>query len=381
LFRFDFGEITSLRLTDEGFLRGYARVTRTGVYNYRNPDGTSRRELRHPDDVFNLDSLNTLKMIPITEGHPAISKLVTAETAKSVTIGYTGESFRPDGKFVIMPIVITDKAGVEAVNNGKDELSLGYEVELDEELGNYDGMEYDFRQRNIKYNHLAIVKRGRAGPDVRLNTDEAEEIRENIQPNQPSQQRSKNMAKLRLDTGCEYEVPQEVIAAFDTAKKNSDTLQTNLDQANTDAEKLRADADTAKESAKKLQERIDGLSQEITKAVAARIELERTANGLLSKEVKVDGMTDDEIRKAVILNQFPDAKLDEQSEAYIAARFDAAVELAKTTGSSKDGAAQQRKTVHGDAASSSGSNEDKVAKSRKDMITHLECAYKTTKEK
>lgn len=379
--RFDVGEITSLQETDEGFMRGLARVTRTGVFYYRNADGTTRRELRHPDDVFNLDSLNSMKLIPITNLHPE-NRLVTADTAKQLSIGYTGESFIPDGKFVMMPIVITDREGIEAVKNGREELSLGYEVELDEMPGTYDGIEYDFRQRNIKYNHLAIVDKGRAGPDVRLNTDEAEQIsdHDNSDDKQSSQPRSKTMPKLRLDNGCEYEVPQEVIAGVESMRQQITNAQVKLDEANTALEKQKAAADTATESAKKLQERVDGLDKEIAAAVSNRISLERTANAILGGEVKLDAMSDVDIRKAIILNQFPEARLDGQSDAYLSARYDAAIELHAKNDEEDDSAAQQRKTVNSDS-SSSGQVVDKVAKSRNDMINTLCSAYKNKVEK
>jgi hypothetical protein len=374
--RFDAGEITSLTETDEGFIRGFARVTRTGVFYYRNADGTTRRELRHPDDVFNLDSLNSMKMIPITNLHPE-SRLVTADTAKQLSIGYTGESFIPDGKFVRMPIVVTDREGIEAVKNGREELSLGYEVELDEVPGTYDGVEYDYRQRNIRYNHLAIVDKGRAGPDVRLNTDEAEQISDynNDKDKQSSQPRSEIMPKLRLDNGCEYEAPQEVIAAVEGMRKQIADTQVKLDEANTAVEKQKAAADTATETAKKLKERVDGLDKEIAAAVSNRISLERTANTILGGEVKLDAMSDLDIRKAIIKNQFPEAKLDDQTEAYIDARYDAAIELHTKNDEEDNSAAQQRKTVNTDV-SSSGSIEDKVLKSRNDMIAAMTNAYK-----
>lgn len=379
--RFDVGEITSLQETDEGFMRGLARVTRTGVFYYRNADGTSRRELRHPDDVFNLDSLNTMKMIPITNLHPE-NRLVTVDTAKQLSIGYTGESFIPDGKYVLMPVVITDREGVEAIKNGREELSLGYEVELDEMPGVYDGVEYDFRQRNIKYNHLAIVDRGRAGPDVRLNTDEAEQISDynDSDNNQSSQTRSEIMPKLRLDNGCEYEVPQEVIAGMESMRQKISSIQVKLDEAHVDLEKQKAIADSATESAKKLKERVDGLDKEIAAAVSNRITLERTANNILGDQIKLDTMSDIDIQKAVIKSQFPEAKLDDQSEPYLIARFDAAVELYAKDHAESATAAQQRRTVNGDS-SSSGTVEDKVKKSRNDMIDSMVNAYKHKVEK
>jgi len=73
--------------TSEGYLRGEAIVSRAGVFKYRNVDGSIRGELRHPDDVFNNDSLSTLKMIPITIDHPP--EFVNASNAHKYQVGYT----------------------------------------------------------------------------------------------------------------------------------------------------------------------------------------------------------------------------------------------------------------------------------------------------
>ena len=56
--RFDAGNIIKITETKEGFLKGDAILTRTGVFTYVNADGSLRKELRHPDDVFVLDSLS-----------------------------------------------------------------------------------------------------------------------------------------------------------------------------------------------------------------------------------------------------------------------------------------------------------------------------------
>mgnify|MGYP000088398843 FL=1 len=51
--RYDQGEfVGGTMTTDEGFLKTTAITTRTGVFTYKNLDGSLRKELRHPDDVF-----------------------------------------------------------------------------------------------------------------------------------------------------------------------------------------------------------------------------------------------------------------------------------------------------------------------------------------
>src|SRR4030042_1892481 len=66
---FDIADM-SMTKTSEGFLKGVVKVTKIGVFQYRNADGSIRKELRHPNDVFSYNSLQSLKMIPITDLHP-----------------------------------------------------------------------------------------------------------------------------------------------------------------------------------------------------------------------------------------------------------------------------------------------------------------------
>jgi hypothetical protein len=83
--RFDRGELRGAATrTDEGYIRADAIVTRVGVLTYRNKDGTLRRELRHPDDVFSAESLASLKLIPVTNEHPP-GRLVNADNAKELS--------------------------------------------------------------------------------------------------------------------------------------------------------------------------------------------------------------------------------------------------------------------------------------------------------
>ena len=57
--------------TPEGFLKGRAIITCTGVFPYKDATGNVRRELRLPEEVFHPDHLDSLKLKPITLITPA----------------------------------------------------------------------------------------------------------------------------------------------------------------------------------------------------------------------------------------------------------------------------------------------------------------------
>ena len=57
--------------TKEGYLMDHPVVTSTGIFEYQNPDGTVRRELRLPEEVFDPASLASYKGKPVILTHEA----------------------------------------------------------------------------------------------------------------------------------------------------------------------------------------------------------------------------------------------------------------------------------------------------------------------
>ena len=71
--------------TTEGFLKGRAIVTSIGVFTYKRKDGTIQRELRLPEEVFSMETLNSMKLKPVTLNHP--TELVTSDNADKLQVG------------------------------------------------------------------------------------------------------------------------------------------------------------------------------------------------------------------------------------------------------------------------------------------------------
>lgn len=359
MLRFDRAPINSKHLTDEGFLNVRGIATRTGVFKYKNADGSVRRELRHPDDVLKSDSLNTMKSIPVTLLHPA-EKVVTASNAKKVGVGFTGEDINHDGRLVDVNLKVTDQKAISTIEEGMQELSLGYSVEHVDEQGEFNGEKYDVRQTNIKYNHLAIVPAGRAGNEAKLlldsnlvlDADDAihfidEENNINININK-KKETDMNLVKVDLK-GLSYDAAPEVKIALDEAVKIANDSKTSIATLNTEKTTLQANLDTAEETIE-ANKKVDN-SDVIAKAVTARITLEREASKHLDSEIKIDGLSDIEIKKACIIKHFPSAetKLDGAEEAYINARFDSVLEIEVNEDGDHDdkksGISNQRKSM------------------------------------
>lgn len=153
--------------TPEGYLKDRPILTSTGIFEYTNPDGSVRRELRLPEDVFDPESLASYKGKPIIITHDA--GVVNKDNVQKFQIGtILTEGYR-SGEDVRAEIVIHNTDAMK--DCGLKELSLGYSLDLDETPGEWNGQHYDAIQRNIRINHLALVREARAGDQARLNID------------------------------------------------------------------------------------------------------------------------------------------------------------------------------------------------------------------
>lgn len=293
---------------DHGFIRDTPVLTRTGVFVYWLPDGTKRREYRPPDEVFKADSLSAFKGIPITDEHHG---RITGNNAQGVVIGSVLSDGRQDGNNLIADVVIHNTTPIE---QGKKELSVGYEVELDMTSGiTEDGEPYDAIQRNIKPNHLAIVVKGRAG-NARLNMDAADAVEYQKEDDAVT---TENLTEIRLDSGISYKAAPEVVVEYNKLKQD-------VAQAVADKDKEAARADTAEAKVKELEVNQEKLKQDAFTQAKKRLELEAVAKSH-NVEIKADS-TDRQLQEAVIKSVRGDGiDLNGRSDGYIEAAFDMAV--------------------------------------------------------
>ena len=153
--------------TKEGYLIDHPVVTSTGIFEYQNPDGTTRRELRLPEEVFDPASLASYKGKPVILTHEA--GVVDKRNVDQEHIGTILSEGYQDGENVRAEIIIHDTDIMK--KSGLRELSLGYALDLDRTPGVWKGQPYDAIQRNIRINHLALVEKARAGEKAWLNID------------------------------------------------------------------------------------------------------------------------------------------------------------------------------------------------------------------
>ena len=173
----------------EGYFYDNPILTRTGIFKYTLEDGSERRELRRPEDVFDPESLASYEGKPIIITHDA--QVIDKDNAHRERVGTILTPGQQDGEAVRAKIVIDDPDAVKA--SGLRELSVGYYQDLIMEPGEWNGEPYDAIQTHIRVNHLALVAVARAGDDARLNMDSQDSnggmtpMDENEKMNNPTQ--------------------------------------------------------------------------------------------------------------------------------------------------------------------------------------------------
>jgi hypothetical protein len=332
-----------LKETPEGYLEGFAIATRVGVFQYRKADGSIQRELRLPEEVFKQDAIDSFKLQPITDNHPLSQ--VNADNAKQLTVGVTGQEVKQDAKYLAPYVKIMDKDAIVAVKSGKRGLSFGYTVELEKADGIYNGERYDYIQRNIRGNHLAIVYAGRAGEQARLRLDSQDAICV-LNNNFNNNSEHMTLKKIKLDEK-EFEVAEEIAAKLDSSAAEISSLKSTNKELTNKADALKGEVDGLKDQIKDLNKKDH--SEELAKKVNDKVALIIKAKEILKSDEDLSGLSVKEIHSKVITAIRPESKLDGQSDEYVAARFDTICEFRK----------DEKLTKHFELASSKKTEEDK----------------------
>lgn len=327
--RFDSGLLGDVQRTPQGGIRAPATLTRVGVFPYKLADGSRRRELRLPEEVFAPESLATLEAAPLTDLHPPDG--VTADNWRQLTIGHVVSQAQPSGPYVSADVVIQDAEAIRRVDAGeRKELSCGYDCALEMVSGEYQGEPYDAIQRRIRYNHVALGPPGwgRAGANVALRLDSADGVLD--------EEGSETMIKIDGKDFAEADV-RALLGERDTYKGKAE------------AEAKRADAAAAELKAATDPKRLHAVATKRAKLLAAADQiLGQRADGGASvlkgkrlDEVS-DSMSDLDLMKAMLAAVDPSFDPDNQSEDYIRGVFAANVKaLAKGKTAPESGAAPE----------------------------------------
>ena len=371
----DRASVGAVKETAEGYLVATSRVARTGVQEYLarelgdiataagfKPDDVVR-VYRHADQVFHKDSLTSITRLPVTIDHPGED--VTADNWAKLAVGDIGDAYATEPEWIVVNPMLKDAAAVKAARSTHPELSMGYSANI---VKARDGLDADFEVSDIRYNHLALVPKARAGDKARIGDGwgvSPIEIDDSQPGGMPKTKGGLQMPDLKTLVLGDSAVQVAVADAAAIEKFKADTAKQLADAKSVaDAAIAAKDAELAKVQAALDDAKTKILSDaDLDKRVAARAELVAAAHAI-APEVKTTGLSDADIRKATVVAKLGDAAIAGKSAAYIDARFDILADAAKTEENPVAGAFKQGVLNVGDA----GKNmQDAWAKSNADM--------------
>lgn len=284
-------DVNVLHKTPEGYYQGNVVCTGIGVFKYLDQNKKFVQRLRDVDDVKAATASINCK--PITLQHP--NKPVDVNNVKDLQVGMTANDATFDGLNNRVTVTITHKDAIDAIDRGDVKaFSMGYKCSVVENDGVWQGVHHDQQQKDIVYNHLALVTKGRAGDKVNFMvgdsadfadifdmadpeeekkpTEDGKEYQEgqpvvvndgkanpdvNLNDNNHNQEQS--MKTIQLD-GVDYQADEKVIEALQAAQADSaeklDEIQTLLNSV-----------DERDAQIKELQEKLDTANDEIDEAV------------------------------------------------------------------------------------------------------------------
>ncbi len=317
--------ISGTRTTRDGYVVFDARTARTGIQTYLGtemgrPDLSMVRVYRDEAEVFAEDSLRSFAFKPITDNHPA--KPVTAANWKDLAIGTVGGEIVRDGEFVKVPMSLMDKEAIDGVASGKRELSAGYSCDIEWAAGQTkDGQVYDAIQKNIRINHIAVVDAARGGAKLRIgDTNPGKDIPMKTivvdgltvsLEDRDGQLVERHIAKLTADAEAVAKKLADAEAAHAKAIAAKDE----------DLGKLKVELKTAQDAAVK--------PEALDKMVADRAALV-TVVKTLDASIKVDGVSDGDLRKAAVTAKLGADVTKDASDAEITGMFKAISKDVKT---------------------------------------------------
>ncbi|WP_302530230.1 DUF2213 domain-containing protein [Megamonas funiformis] len=169
----------NLTKTPEGFLICHnVPIARCGQQLYLGsetpfkelPSNDTVKIVRHPEEVFSKATLASFEGKPVTDDHPLED--VTPQNSRTYLKGICRDVRRGIGEYndcIVADLMIYDPVLIDEITSKeKREVSCGYDCFW--ELGNDDTI----LQKQIRGNHIAIVKNGRAGHRVAVRDSKPE---------------------------------------------------------------------------------------------------------------------------------------------------------------------------------------------------------------
>lgn len=249
-------------------------ISKVGVFDYHGsslpgaPDQTKVYRIYRPaDELSDPAFLDSLRLLPWIDEHVMLGAkdIPGAVAAEERGVhGVMGEEVRFDGNYVRTNLKVFSEGMAQLIDpqnpKGKRDLSLGYRCTYDWTPGVFQGKPYDAVQRQLRGNHLALVREGRMGPDVAvldhgtdrltITADSLEHVMPDIDPN--AEKKEPTLAEVMAAVAA---LAEKVDAMISAAAADEDPEKMAADKAAADetaaAEKAAAEKATEDSEEKK----------------------------------------------------------------------------------------------------------------------------------
>lgn len=307
---------TQRKFKDSGQMIAPCSIARVGVMSYLAKECGDAFKDRDPmsivkiatleEDLFCKDSLESYRSAPVTIGHPEDD--VTTENAKDLVKGMLEGLPVPAGKLLDSILVLHDADAISVAQHESSQLSSGHTARL--VLCDAAVTGYDAKKTHIRCNHIAIVKRGRAGSEVRI-ADGALPIEEEVFV-EPVVDADGNVVEPVIPVEPVPAVVEPVVPVVAEVTLG-DAAALAIEVANLTVKLEDAEAEL---KTLKLVD-IDSLVEERMEFVASVLKL--------NDSIEVKGKTTSELKREVVA-KCRDQDLTGKSDAYVDARFEVLLE-------------------------------------------------------
>lgn len=320
----DFGGESTRSYTREGFLRVTGRAARSGIQNYygfelglKDEAFKMKAVYRPPSVVLSDGFCKKFKGVDVTTGHP--KEWINAKNYRAISSGVVLGDARIDDanpNFILVDMLIKDADAIKAVEAGTVGLSVGYRSVMDFTPGTTpEGEHYDASVTDVPLvNHVALVKRPRAGFDARVLDAEGGEMK------------TIKVGTTEIDVGDEIAtVIEEHLKTLETRACEAEDSIKLKDEAigslNAQIEGLKKDLELAKSQI---------MTDEDIKAILEKADGVRAQAKQIAGEAFVcDSLDPLEIMKAAVVASGSKVNLADQSADFVKGFFEAAVASAK----------------------------------------------------
>lgn len=230
--RFDRSGLAKPTVRPDGSRLVECFVAKEGILEYQDERGESWSEFV-PGEMLE-SSVDQLVGLPVTMEHPPED--VGPDNYERYAVGtVVSAEYDEEQRAIRCVLSVMRRDILTAIENGKREISPGYNATIDNKAGTSEYGPYDAMQTERGYNHVAVVDNARGGPSIRARVDSARNV---IRADSPTGVSTMNPNLIALcaalGLGVEHSseaealrlVKRRVDAVIEAAEKTDEELET-----------------------------------------------------------------------------------------------------------------------------------------------------------